>query len=106
MQVLIQATVLGASRRTRAATSERPAATYAEVHLATDMAGDAKDIVGQSVTTLRLGDPRLVDAFRQSKLPAAFVLVADQQTFGEVTRTTVTDVRPPMVAAAPKTGTA
>lgn len=106
MQVLIQATVLGASRRTRAATAERKEATYAEVHLATDMAGDAKDTVGQSVTTLRLGDPRLVDAFRQSKLPCAFLLVADQQTFGEVTRTTVTDVRPAMVTAVPKSGTA
>lgn len=106
MQVLIQATVLGASRRTRAATSERKEATYAEVHLATDMAGDTKDVVGQSVTTLRLGDPRLVDAFRNGKLPGAYLLVAEQQTFGEVTRTTVTDVRPAMVSAAPKSANA
>lgn len=106
MQILIQATVLGASRRTRAATSERKEATYAEVHLATDMSGDAKDTVGQSVTTLRLADPRLVDAFRNGKLPGAYLLVAEQMTFGEVTRTTVNDVRPAMVAAVPKTGTA
>lgn len=93
MQILIQATVLGASRRHRAASADKPAATYAEVHLATDMSGDAKDTVGQSVTTLRLSDGALVDAFRHTNLPAPFLLVADQNTFGDVTRTVVTGVR-------------
>jgi len=101
MQVLIQATVLGASRRTRAATAEKAAATYAEVFIATDMAGDPANVVGQSVTTIRLGDPRLVDAFRQAKLPAPFLLVADQQVYGEVTRTIVTDVRDALAPVKP-----
>ena len=102
MQVLIQATVLGASRRHRAATAEKAAATYAEIHIATDMAGKAEDTAGQSVETLRLGDARLVDTLRHAKLPGQFLLVADQNTYGETTRTVVVDVRPPLKLEAVK----
>lgn len=94
MQVLIQATVIGASRRHRAASAEKPAATYAEVHIATDMAGKPEDTAGQAVETLRLADARLVDTLRHGKLPGPYLLVADQQTYGETTRTIVVDIRP------------
>jgi len=102
MQILIAATVIGASRRHRAASADKPAATYAEIHIATELSGNQADTVGQSVTTLRLRDANLVDALRHTKLPAAFLLVADQQTYGEATRTIVTDIREPMKPQAVK----
>ena len=97
MQVLIQATVIGGSRRHRAATADKPAATYAEVHIATDIGGNKpEDCAGQTVDTLRLADARLIDMLRHAKLPSKFLIVADQQTYGEATRTVVTDIREPL----------
>jgi|GEM_PF-2082686 len=100
MQVLIQATVVGASRRKIPAKDGRPESTYAQVFIGTDLEPNA-DSVGQTVDALRLGDAALVDVFRHAKLPAAFLLVCDQQTYGDVTRTTVTAVRDPIAVVKP-----